>query len=257
MRHSIMKNKIWWQRALAYLFWLAVWQAASVAIGQELFLVSPFAVIKTLLSLSKSAEFWGAVGFSLLRITTGFLLAILLGVGFAVLSARFQWVELLLYPLTAVINCTPVVSFIILALIWISSSNLSAFISFLMVFPIIYQNTLQGILHVDHKLLEMARVFRVGAWRRVLYIYLPDVMPFFVSACSVALGMCWKAGVAAEVIGLPSGSIGEKLYQAKIYLNTGEVFAWTVVIIVISILFEKLFLTGLRALQRNLEGGPA
>lgn len=68
------------------------------------------------------------------------------------------------------------------------------------------------------------------------------VLPYFLSACRLSLGMCWKAGVAAEVIGVPSGSIGEKLYNAKIYLNTPDLFAWTIVIIVISFVFEKCFL---------------
>lgn len=249
---SSKKNRIW-LNLLAAAFWVGVWQLASVLIGQEILLASPVVVVKTLFSLVQETAFWHTVFFSLSRIVSGFLLAIALGVVLAVLSARFGWVRILLYPLTSMINATPIVSFIILALVWVSSKNLSAFISFLMVLPVIYTNTLQGILQVDYRLLEMAKVFRIGFWRKIRSIYLPDIMPFFVSACTVGLGMCWKSGVAAEVIGLPTGSIGEKLYQSKIYLNTGELFAWTVVIIVVSILFEKLFLLGLHAVKRRLE----
>ena len=88
----------------------------------------------------------------------------------------------------------------------------------------------------------MARVFRVPLWRRIRGIYLPAVMPYFRTAVSLGLGLCWKAGVAAEVIGLPTGSVGEQLYNAKVYFMTGDLFAWTVVIVVVSVLFEKLFL---------------
>ena len=77
----------------------------------------------------------------------------------------------------------------------------------------------------------MAKVFRVNLRRQIRYIYVSQVLPYFLSACRLSLGMCWKAGVAAEVIGVPSGSIGEKLYNAKIYLNTPDLFAWTIVII--------------------------
>ena len=137
---------------------------------------------------------------------------------------------------------TPVASFIILCLIWIPSKNLSVFISFLMVLPVIYTNILEGIRQTDSKILEMAKVFQVNPERRIRYIYVSQVLPYFLSACRLSLGMCWKAGVAAEVIGVPSGSIGEKLYNAKIYLNTPDLFAWTIVIIVISFVFEKCFL---------------
>lgn len=106
----------------------------------------------------------------------------------------------------------------------------------------IYTNILEGIRQTDRKILEMAKVFRVNLRRQIRYIYVSQVLPYFLSACRLSLGMCWKAGVAAEVIGVPSGSIGEKLYNAKIYLNTPDLFAWTIVIIVISFVFEKCFL---------------
>lgn len=99
----------------------------------------------------------------------------------------------------------------------------------------------------------MAKLFRVGAGRRLLYIYLPQLRPYLITACSVALGLSWKAGIAAEVIGIPDGSIGERLYEAKVYLNSADLFAWTVVIIAVSIAFEKLFLWLLRAGYRRLE----
>ena len=133
-------------------------------------------------------------------------------------------------------------AFIILALFWLNSRSLALFISFLMVFPPVYLNVLEGIRQTDKRLLEMARVFRVPLWRRIRGIYLPAVMPYFRTAVSLGLGLCWKAGVAAEVIGLPTGSVGEQLYNAKVYFMTGDLFAWTVVIVVVSVLFEKLFL---------------
>ena len=145
-------------------------------------------------------------------------------------------------PAVMVVKAVPVASFIILVLVWVPSRNLSVVISFLMVFPILYTNVLDGILSTDPKLLEMADVFALPHAVRIRYIYVSQVLPFFRTGCSIGLGLCWKAGVAAEVIGIPDGSIGEKLYNAKVYLNTPDLFAWTVVIVLISLLFEKLFL---------------
>ena len=160
----------------------------------------------------------------------------------AALSARFRRAEELLAPLVAVVKAVPVASFIILALVWLPSRGLAFFISALMVFPPVYLNVLEGIKRTDASLLEMARVFRVPFSRTLRGIYLPQVLPYFRAAVSVALGLCWKAGTAAEVIALSGGTIGERLYTAKVYFETPDLFAWTAVIVLLSAGFEKLFL---------------
>lgn len=241
---------------LAILFWLAIWEIASRMVAQELLLVSPATVLKTLFILVQEAGFWFTVWFSFQRIVGGFLLAILAGILLAIASGSSGLVRALLFPFINVIKTIPVASFIILILIWSGSRNLSTMISFLMVLPIIYTNVLEGILQTDRKLLQMAKIFRISLPNKMRAIYIPEVMPYFVSASRIGLGLCWKSGVAAEVIGLPSGSIGERLYQAKIFLSSGELFSWTIVIVLISYTFERLFLTAVAGLQKNLERGP-
>ena len=223
-------------------FWLVVWQIAAMVIGQDVFLVSPLQAIGTLLELLPQADFWQRVGFSAGRILLGFGLGAVSSVVLAVAAERWAWVETLLSPVMQLVKATPVASFIILALVWVSGSSLSILISFLMVLPVLYGAVRTGIESVDGQLLEMAEVFRLPLSRRVRAIWLPAVLPAFRQGCSVALGICWKSGVAAEVIGLPDGSIGDALYRAKITLSTGELFAWTFVIILLSAAFEKLFL---------------
>lgn len=236
-------------------FWLAVWQIASLAIGQVLFLPSPLQVLQSLSRLVVTGVFWASVGRSLLRIALGFALGFLVGVVLAGLSAAFNFVKLLLRPLLLLVKATPVASFIILALVWVSSRNLSVFVSFLMVLPAMYNATLAGIGQTDKNLLEMAKVFKVGTLRRLRAIYLPALLPSLLSGCELALGLCWKSGIAAEVIGLPPGTIGERLYQAKLYLATPEVFAWTAVIILLSWGFGRLVLALLRTGAHRLERG--
>lgn len=230
--------KVW-----AVLLWLTLWQAGSMALGQEILLVSPVSVLQRLVMLAGAADYWHSIAFSLGRIGSGFLLATASGVILAALSARLQRIQELLAPAMLAIKAIPVASFIILVLIWVPSRNLSVLISFLMVLPIIYTNVLDGIKATDPQLLEMARLFDLPPGRTMRYIYLSQVLPFFRAACSVTLGLCWKSGIAAEVIGIPQGSIGEKLYHAKIYLDTPDLFAWTLVIVLISLVFEKLFLS--------------
>ncbi len=240
-------------RLWAVVFWLAVWQIASMVLHQELFLVSPVRVLLRLGQLALEPSFWGSIASSLLRIGGGFLLAMILGTALAVLAAGFSRVRELLEPLMLSVKSVPVASFIILALLLFSSRYLAILISFLIVLPVLYTNVLTGIREMGRDLREVAQVFQLPARRAVRYLYLPQVLPYFRSACAVAVGLSWKAGVAAEVIGMPEGSIGEQLQQAKIYLNTPDLLAWTVVIILVSLGFEKLFLTLLDWTGRRLE----
>ena len=179
----------------------------------------------------------------------------MLGITLAALAGRFRWVETLLWPFLVTIKTVPVASFVVICLIWLSAENLSVFISFLIVLPVVYGNVLEGLKSEDKLMLEVGTVFKMPPLRKVLYIHLPQLKPFLMSACATALGMAWKAGVAAEIIGTPDGSIGKQLFYSKIYLDTDDLLCWTVIIVIISVLFEKLFMLGLRALYGRLERG--
>lgn len=227
-------------KLLVFCFWLLVWDIASRLVNQELFLPSPKSVLITTYQLSKTSEFWFSIVNSFFRIVVGFILGLVVGIVLAIFSYKSKLIKELISPLMSVIKSTPVASFIILALVWISSVNLSILISFLMVLPVSFSNMLYGLHSTDVKLLEMAKVFHINRWKCIKAIYIPAVLPFIISAMSVGLGFSFKSGIAAEVIGRPAKSIGLNLYEAKLYLMIKELFAWTLVIIVLSILFEKL-----------------
>ena len=240
---------------LAVVFWLAVWQLAAVIIGEAIILVSPIQALEALMRLAPTGAFWCRIGFSAVRILSGFLLALAAGCALAAAAGACELLRILLAPTMQFVKAAPVASFIILALFWMRSRNLAVLISFLMVLPVVYSAVLEGVLNADRSLLEMARVFRIPLWRRVRYIWLPCVWPYLVQSCRVGLGLCWKSGIAAEVIGLPDGSMGEALYQTKLYVMTDELFAWTFVIICVSALFERVLLRLLDRLGEHLMGG--
>ena len=220
--------------------WLLLWQLASMAVGLPLLLPSPLAVLLRLGQLCTGADFWLTVASSLLRILLGFLLGVLFGTALAGLCWRFRLIDALARPLLGVLKSTPVASFIILALVWVKTTWLATVISFIMVLPLIYANVREGIDSADRQLLEMARGFRLSRRKTFRYCYLPAILPFFLSAVSSALGFAWKSGIAAEVLGRPARAIGSQIYDSKIYLETPDLFAWTLVVILLSVLLERL-----------------
>ena len=249
------KNKRWAGKAAAILFALLLWQIAAMAVDQSILLVSPIDVAVRLTTIWQVQGFASSIWFSFYHIAGGFLIALAAGILLASLAGRFPWVETALWPFMITVKTVPVASFVVICLIWLSAQNLSVFISFLIVLPVVYGNMLEGIKNEDRKMLEVASVFRMPFVKRVLYIHMPQLKPFILSACTTALGMSWKAGVAAEVIGTPDGSIGKQLYYAKIYLDTDDLLCWAVIIVVVSVVFEKLFMLALRTFYRRLERG--
>ena len=232
----------WSKKAGIIAFWIALWQIAASMIKNQILLVSPADTLRALSTLIISLDFWAAIWFSFARISLGFFIAFIGGLFTGTLAYWKPIIDEFLAPPIHFMKSIPVASFVILALIWTGSENLSVFISFIVVYPMIHVNTLAGLQSTDPKLLEMANVFRVPIWRRAMSIYRVSLYPYLASAMKTALGMGYKSGIAAEVIGVPEGSIGEGLYMSKIYLSTAELFAWTLVIICVSVLFEKLFL---------------
>lgn len=230
------------EKAAIILFWLIVWQAAAAGINNRILMVGPVQVLYAFLQNVVQPDFIRTVLSSVVKIGLGFFLALFAGLLFGAAGYRFRIVEEILKPVIQTLKSVPVASFVVLLLIWFGSGRLSFFISFLIVFPNVYVNTIAGLKSADAKLLEMAQVFGMRRRNRFFYIYRPALMPYLNSCLKISLGMCWKSGVAAEVIGLPDHSLGERLYMSKIYLDTAGLFAWTLTVILISFLFEKAVL---------------
>jgi len=235
---------------LAIIFWLAVWHIASLIIASPIILVSPVAAFARLFELAADTAFWRSISFSVIRIIFGFILALILGVLLASITSKSKALYILFLPALNIIKSIPVASFTILALMWIVSHNLSVFISFVTVLPIVYFNTYEGIKNTDEKLLQMAKVFEVPVYKTILHIYLPLILPYVISAAASGLGFAFKAGVAAELIGLARNTIGFNLHTARIFLQTADVLAWTIAIVILSYIMEKIFLLGLKKVEK-------
>jgi NitT/TauT family transport system permease protein len=248
-----MKNKRLLGKVAAVAVALLLWQAAAIWVDMRYLFAAPSDVLKTLLSLFGDAHTFEVLWRSCHKIILGFFIGLILGVALGILAGRFSAVEIFLWPYMVTVKSVPVASFIVIALIWVKTAVLSTFISVLIVLPIIYNNILGGIRGADRKMTEMADVFSLPLGRRLLYIWTPAVKPFLLSAVHSAAGLAFKSGVAAEVIGLQDGTVGEMIHYARLHFESSELFAWTILIVVLSALFERAFSAILRGSFAGLE----
>ncbi len=232
--------------------WLGVWQLLALWVGQPLLLPTPWETAVRLGKLVPTWAFWKTCLTTLGRVFLGASLGSLVGTITAALSARFAWVDWLTAPVMKVVRATPVASFIVLIWLWCTSTWVPVVISALMSAPVVWAATAQGISATDPRLLELASAYRFSGWKTVRLVYLPSVRPALAAGCKTAMGLAWKAGVAAEALCRPRWAMGTQVWGAKLYLETADLFAWTAAVVVLSFAVEK----GLWALlERRGSGG--
>ena len=247
----------WLKMIFITIMWLILWEVADRVIDNRIILSGPLHILSSLAEQVAKPDFWMICAASFLRITLGFLLSFALGFALAVLCYRMPLLKDIIAPVMAMLKIVPMISFVIMLLIWVGNQALTIYLSFLIVLPLIYTNTLAGLEAVDKNLLEISKEYGMSRWYRFKYVYRPTLMPFLISGCRVSLGMSWKSGIMAEVIGTPKPSIGREMYAAKTYLQTGNLFAWTIVVVILSIVFERGFLWLLEKLDVPRQQAPA
>lgn len=240
MKLFTLQNKKFRNKILPILFWIAIWEIISLIINRELYLPSPYAAFTALIKLMGTKTFWVIILTSIYRVIAGFIIAAIVGTITAIACGLNQFLYNLLHPLVTAIKSTPVMSFIIIALIWFSSGNVPIFICFLMCYPIFWTSIVEGMRQVDKRYLQMASLYNVKKRYIIMQIYFPTIEPYLMAGMLSALGLGWKVAVAAEVLSHPKYAIGSYLHNAKIYLESDQLFAWTIVVIFLSMFFEAI-----------------
>ena len=268
IKHNALMKKII-KKTLIILTWLIIWQLLALSVNISFIFPGPLDVMQALVGLIKTQEYYRIITASTLRIAVGFVISFMLGI----ISGRFGIIREFIEPVMQLFKTVPVTAFIILVLIWFNSQNAATIISFIITLPMIYSGTLSGITDCDIKLIQMSQVFRLGILRRLRYIYVPQVYPYIISSLKVAVGMCFKAGISAEVIGLilhpditgkagisaeviglTKDSIGSQMYYSKLYIMTADLFAWSITVVVVSFIVEKLCIFVIELLKRLCTG---
>ena len=219
-------------------FWIGVWAIAAYRFGKPLLFPSPLSVLETLGKLLQTKEFYIITASSIGNILFGTIGAIVSACVLVIVTARIRFIRELIHPIMAVVKATPVASFIILMLLFLGPVKVPAFITFLIVLPIVWTNLDQGIASIDPQLVEVAKMYRFSFGKRLRVLVFPSLKPYFLSACKTSIGLAWKAGVAAEIIAMPRGTIGTQIGEAKLYIMTAEMFAWTLTVVLLSLAIE-------------------
>lgn len=238
-----MKNKLLdflFYKLIPIVFWLSVWEIAALIVDRSYFLPHVNETFVSLYHIVSSSEFTKIATLTLLRVIAGITLGTLCGTILAIISHKFKIVYSLISPINSVIKATPVASIIILLWISMNGNVLAVFVAFLMVFPIIWQNLYDAFSSIDKDLIEVSRVFEFTYTKRLKLLVFPALKKYFLPAFVTAIGLAFKAEIAAEIIAGVRSSIGQMIYNAKDALITADVFAWTIIGVLFSISIEKL-----------------
>ena len=227
-------------------FWLAVWMLVAALVAQPLILPGPGAVALALLRLICDAGTWAILAGSGARILGGLALAAVCGGLLAGISVRSRAFARLVAPALSFVKATPVACVVVLLLIWLGSARVSIAAVFLMALPGVYFSLVEGLTQVDKPLEQMFRLHGVRGWRLFCAHTWREVLPFVLSCAKAVIGMSWKAGAAAELIGMAVGSVGERIYQAKLLIETADLLAWTVLVVAASWACERVLVWLLR-----------
>lgn len=221
-------------------FWLLLWQILALIVNRSFLIPTVPETFLALVDLVYSKDFFKVILLSLARIVAGLFLGIAAGILLSFLSYKFEAINLLVSPLISIIKSTPVATFIVILWIMLSGNALTVIIAFLMVLPIIWQNLMDGYKSIDKDLSEVCDVFEFSFSKRMRILVFPALMKYLIPGIITATGLAWKAEIAAEIIAYTKNSIGQEINDAKYFYETPTVFAWTFVIIVMSIFLEKL-----------------
>lgn len=227
-------------------FWLAVWMLVAALVAQPLILPGPGAVALALLRLVCDGGAWAILAGSGARILGGLALAAVCGGVLAGISSRSRAFARLVAPALSFVKATPVACVVVLLLIWLGSARVSIAAVFLMALPGVYFSLAEGLAQVNKPLEQMFRLHGVRGWRLFCVHTWREVLPFVLSCARAVIGMSWKAGVAAELIGMAAGTVGERIYQAKLLIETADLLAWTVLVVAASWACERVLVWLLR-----------
>ncbi|MEE1236473.1 MAG: ABC transporter permease subunit, partial [Turicibacter sp.] len=170
-----------------------------------------------------------------------------------IISGYFKRIEWLLLPIVTFLRTVPTISITLILLIWFGKELGPIMIMGIVVFPILYELILGAMKQIDQDLLDVCLLFGTTKFEKFKALYYPQLLKTLSSGIQATIGLSFKVMVMAEVMAQSSTGIGQMLNYEKTYLNMGAVFAWTIILIVLVMIFEVISSFLIDALIRHLE----
>lgn len=216
------------------------WQLLSWQMAQPQLIPSFPDLIRALLRLVYSPGFLVSIGTTCLRACVGLLLSLAAASITAFLLNRSEAIRFLFMPWLSLLRSVPVISFILLALIFLNPEMIPLLIAFLTMYPLLTENLLKGLMNRRDSWKMLARQFHLNAWNRLFQINYPQLKPYLFSGLASAVGFGWRAIIMGEVLSQCVDGIGKRMKEAQVFIDVPELIAWTLVAIVLSWLTDKL-----------------
>lgn len=216
------------------------WQLLSWQMAQPQLIPSFPDLIRALFRLVYSPGFLVSIGTTCLRACVGLLLSLAAASITAFLLNRSEGIRLLFMPWLSLLRSVPVISFILLALIFLNPEMIPLLIAFLTMYPLLTENLLKGLMNRRDSWKMLARQFHLNAWNRLFQINYPQLKPYLFSGLASAVGFGWRAIIMGEVLSQCVDGIGKRMKEAQVFIDVPELIAWTLVAIVLSWLTDKL-----------------
>lgn len=232
MRATIIVSKI--KKVIYIACWIIIWQVVYLRVGKDVLVPSPIQTSKALIELAQEASFYINIIVTCQRVVWGTSISLIVGLMLGIMVYLYPVLKPFFEPIIVVMKSTPIMAIIILALLWFKSNDVPIFVCFLMCCPIVYTNTVQNLGEIDQNLLELIKLYHVKMRYLIKSFYWPYISSCIQSTLCLVVGMSWKVVIAAEVLAIPKYAMGYELLEAKIYLETERVFAWVIVIILLS-----------------------
>jgi len=246
-----MKKNTVFYTVLGILILLVFWEIVSFFAGSEILVPGPRPVLKKFVGIASTERFLLSLSWSFYRVILAMLISVPLSLCLGALTALDKRAGALFKPLFQVISATPVMSIILIAFLWFGQERTPVFTAFLVIFPVMTANTIEGINAIDPKLKELLKIYNLSLKERFLSLYIPGILPFVLGGLRSGLSLCWKVVVAAEVLVQPRFSLGAGMQSAKAQLETAELFAWTAGTIIAAAITQSFLSLAIRRIKKR------
>jgi NitT/TauT family transport system permease protein len=223
---------------LSCIFFIGLWQLIAIKINNDIYVPKIQQVAEAVSIIFKDENLLKVIFSSFYRTMSSYLLALAFSMILGVLGVVYPFFKYLIEPINSISKTIPTMVLVVLSLVWFDKDSTPFVVGFAIVFPILYEGIRNSVIRIDKKIIDMTKIYEVNLKDKIKKIYLP-VMKFYLMSILVStFSLTFKVVIAGEVYGQPKFGIGSQIQLEKVNFNTPGIFAWIIIIAIISLVLE-------------------